>query len=334
MWASLEPEACPEYSGKGNKRTHRVTPLNFDEIFRWGFYGRIAMQTPKKRNGPSKSQEAASKAAVPHFDAQAFLMSVGAGRSTKKYKAKKTIFQQGDPADAVFYIQEGNVKLTVVSKQGKEAIIAMLGAGDFFGEGCLAGQRLHLASAAAMTDSTIARIEKDTMIGVLHDEPKLSEMFMTFLLSRNVKFEADLVDQLFNSSEKRLARVLLLLANFGKGAKLETVIPKISQDVLAARVGTTRPRINFFMNKFRKLGLDRIQRWLEGAQLAAEHHRPRLAPIMRGRVTRTLGLASLVWGVTARALRREPSKISNRRTAKFAGRERAQPSSSENWIFP
>src|ERR1700676_4515703 len=216
----------------------------------------MTMQAQKKmRKGPSRSQAAAGKAAVPHFDAQAFLMSVGAGRSTIKYKAKKAIFQQGDPAEAVFYIQEGGVKITVVSKQGKEAVVAMLGAGDFFGEGCLAGQPGHMASAVATTGSTIARIEKDTMIGVLHDEPKLSEMFMAFLLTRNIKFEADLVDQLFNSSEKRLARVLLLLANFGKGGKLETVIPKISQDVLAARVGTTRPRINFFMNKFRKLGL-------------------------------------------------------------------------------
>jgi CRP-like cAMP-binding protein len=214
------------------------------------------MRTPKKkRSGPSVSQKAASKAAVPGFDAQAFLMSVGAGRSTKKFPAKKNIFRQGDPADAVFYIQEGKVKLTVVSEHGREGVIAILGVGDFFGEGCLAGQRSHMASASAMSASTIARIEMDTMIGVLHDEPKLSEMFMAFLLSRNIQFEADLVDQLFNSSEKRLARVLLLLANFGKGGKLEKVIPKISQEVLAAKVGTTRPRINFFMNKFRKLGL-------------------------------------------------------------------------------
>jgi CRP-like cAMP-binding protein len=209
----------------------------------------------KARNGPSKSQRAASIAAVPRFDAKAFLMSVGAGRSTKKYRAKKVIFRQGDPADAVYYIQSGEVNVRVVSQHGKEAIVAMLGADDFFGEGCLAGQRLHLSSAVATSDSMIARIEKDTMIGVLHDEPKLSDMFMTFLLSRNIKFEADLVDQLFNSSEKRLARVLLLLANFGKGGKMESVIPRISQDVLAAKVGTTRPRINFFMNKFRKLGL-------------------------------------------------------------------------------
>ncbi len=215
------------------------------------------MQAPKKkaRDGPSKSQRAASEAAVPSFDAKAFLTSVGAGRSTKKYQAKRTVFRQGDPADAVFYIQEGEVKLTVVSEQGKERIVAILRAGDFFGEGCLAGQRTHMASAATMTASTIARVEMNTMIGVLHDEPKLSEMFMTFLLSRNIQFEADLVDQLFNSSEKRLARVLLLLANFGKGGRMDMVIPKISQEVLAARVGTTRPRINFFMNKFRKLGL-------------------------------------------------------------------------------
>jgi CRP/FNR family cyclic AMP-dependent transcriptional regulator len=214
------------------------------------------MPEPKTmKKDPSKSQEAASKAAAPRFDAQAFLMSVGAGRSTKVYKAKKTIFQQGDTADAVFHILEGRVRLMVVSEQGKEGVIAILGPGDFFGEGCLAGQRLHMASAVALTPSNIVRIERDTMIGVLHDEPKLSEMFMTFLLSRNVQFEADLVDQLFNSSEKRLARVLLLLANFGKGTKMEAVIPKISQEVLAARVGTTRPRINFFMNKFRKLGL-------------------------------------------------------------------------------
>ena len=214
------------------------------------------MQAQKRKaNGLSKSQKAASEVAVPAFDAQAFLTSVGAGRSAKTYKAKKNIFRQGDPADAVFYIQEGKVKLTVVSAQGKEGVIAILGAGDFFGEGCLAGQRSHMATAATIAAATIARIEIETMIGVLRDEPKLSAMFMAFLLSRNIQFEADLVDQLFNSSEKRLARVLLLLANFGKGGKMETVIPKISQDVLAARVGTTRPRINFFMNKFRKLGL-------------------------------------------------------------------------------
>ena len=207
-----------------------------------------------KRKVPSNFRAPATDPVVPRFDAQAFLSSVGAGRSTTTYQAGKGVFRQGDPADAVFYIQKGKVKLAVISEHGKEGVIAMLGAGDFFGEGCLAGQPLHMASAVTMADSTIVRIEMDTMIRVLREEPKLSAMFTAFLLSRNIQFEADLVDQLFNSSERRLARLLLLLANFGKEGKLETVIPKISQEVLAARVGTTRSRINFFMNKFRKLG--------------------------------------------------------------------------------
>lgn len=214
-----------------------------------------ALRTTKATKQRSGNGRATAIAAVaPRFDAEAFLTSVGAGRSAARYPAKKRVFRQGDPADAVFYIQEGKVKLTVVSEQGKEAVIAMLGTGDFFGEGCLAGQPLHIATAVAMSDSAIARIEIDTMIRVLRDEPKLSEMFMAFLLSRNIQFEADLVDQLFNSSERRLARILLLLANFGKEGKMETVIPKISQEVLAAKVGTTRSRVNYFMNKFRKLG--------------------------------------------------------------------------------
>ena len=192
---------------------------------------------------------------VPNFDAQLFLTSVGTGRSTTKYPPNASIFLQGDPADAVFYIEKGKVQLTVVSEHGKEGVIAMPGAGDFFGEGCLAGQPLHIASATAMSSSVIERIEKETMVRVLHEQPALSETFMAFLLSRNVQFEADLIDQLFNSSEKRLARILLLLANFGKDGKLEPVVPKISQETLAARVGTTRSRINSFMNKFRKLGL-------------------------------------------------------------------------------
>ena len=206
---------------------------------------------PKPRQAKPRQ---AKIAAAPLFDAAQFLLSTGAGRSTVKYQANKSVFRQGDPSDGVFYIQKGKVKLTVVSEQGKEAVIALLDVGDFFGEGCLAGQPLHMASAVAMAESTIVKIEIDTMIRVLHEEPKLSEMFMAFLLSRNIQFEADLVDQLFNSSERRLARVLLLLANFGKEGKMEMVIPKISQEILAARVGTTRSRINFFMNKFRKLG--------------------------------------------------------------------------------
>jgi CRP-like cAMP-binding protein len=189
------------------------------------------------------------------FGARALLASAGAAQSTAKYRPKDRVFKQGDPADAVFYIQQGKIQLTVVSEHGKEGVIAMLGRGDFLGEGCLAGQPLHMASAFAMANSAVSRIEKATMVRVLREQPALSEMFMAFLLSRNIQIEADLVDQLFNSSERRLARVLLLLANFGKDGKMKQVIPKISQDVLAARVGTTRSRINFFMNKFRKLGL-------------------------------------------------------------------------------
>jgi CRP/FNR family cyclic AMP-dependent transcriptional regulator len=205
-----------------------------------------------KTNGSGKT---AKLAKVPKFDVKTFLSSVGSGRTIEKYQRKKIIFQQGDPADGVFFIQSGKIELSVISKQGKEGVIAILSAGDFFGEGCLAGQPLHMASAIALAESVIFKIEKQTMIRVLRDEPTLSEMFMAFLLSRNIQFEADLVDQLFNSSERRLARLLLLLANFGKEGTLESVIPSISQDILAARVGTTRSRINFFMNKFRKLGL-------------------------------------------------------------------------------
>jgi len=171
-----------------------------------------------------------------------------------KYQPGETVFLQGDPADAVFYIQKGKVKVTVVSEQGKEGVIAMLGSGEFLGEGCLAGQPLHIATATATAESAIARIDRTTMVRVLRDEPTLSQLFMSFLLTRNIQVEAELVDHLFNSSEKRLARILLLLANFGKEGKMEA-IPKVSQEVLAARVGTTRSRVNFFMNKFRKLGL-------------------------------------------------------------------------------
>jgi CRP-like cAMP-binding protein len=191
---------------------------------------------------------------TPKFDAKAFLSSVGTGKTVVKYARKKTVFRQGDPADAVYYIESGKVQLAVVSEHGKQAVVGILTAGDFLGEGCLAGQPLHIASAITFAESTVFKIEKQTMIRVLQAEPTLSEMFMAFLLSRNIQFEADLIDQLFNSSERRLARMLLLLANFGKEGKLETVIPRISQEILAAKVGTTRSRINFFMNKFRKLG--------------------------------------------------------------------------------
>ena len=210
----------------------------------------------RNASGNTRKSKRIAKAASAHrFDAASFLATVGAGRYIVKYQPNQVIFWQGDPADAVFYIKDGKIQITVISEHGKEGVIAMLGAGEFFGEGCLAGQSLYMASATALAESTVVKIEKATMVRVIHEEPALSEMFMGFLLSRNIQIEADLVDQLFNSSERRLARLLLLLANFGKEGKMESVIPRISQESLAARVGTTRSRINFFMNKFRKLGL-------------------------------------------------------------------------------
>jgi CRP/FNR family transcriptional regulator, cyclic AMP receptor protein len=182
------------------------------------------------------------------------LTRVGEGRSAVSYRRKQVIFSQGDPADAVFYVQKVRVKLTVVSKQGKEAILALLGSDGFFGEGCLAGQHLRMSTATADEDTTVLRIRKKAMVRLLHTDPKYSELFTAHLLTRNIRFEEDLVDQLFNSSEKRLARILLLLAHFGKEGKLEPVIPKISQETLSGMIGTTRSRVSHFMNKFRKLG--------------------------------------------------------------------------------
>jgi CRP/FNR family cyclic AMP-dependent transcriptional regulator len=188
------------------------------------------------------------------FDAKAFLSKASTAQSALAYRKKETVFAQGDPADAVFYIDRGQIKLTVVSDRGKSAVVAILGRGDFFGEGCLAGQPLRMATASAMTEGVVVRIQREAMIGLLHERSTFSERFMAHLLARNVRFEEDLVDQLFNSSEKRLARVLLLLARYGKEGKIEPVVPKISQEILAEMVGTTRPRISGFMNKFRKLG--------------------------------------------------------------------------------
>jgi CRP-like cAMP-binding protein len=188
------------------------------------------------------------------FDPKTFLATVGRGKTTLSIGKKKVIFSQGDTADAAFYIQEGKIKLTVISHQGNEAVVAILEPGDFFGEACLASQTTRLATATALVASTIVRIEKTAMIRVLHDEPTFSEMFLAYVLSRNVRIEEDLVDQLFNSSEKRLARVLLLLAHIGKERKPEPVLAKISQETLAEMIGTTRSRVSYFMNKFRKLG--------------------------------------------------------------------------------
>ena len=196
----------------------------------------------------------AAKKKAPVFDPVAFLSKVSEEKSTTELQTKQVVFRQGDPADAIFYIQKGKIKLTVLSKQGKEAVIAILGKGDFFGEGCLAGQPLRMATATAMSECSVVRMKKGRMVRVLQKEPAFSEMFVTYLLSRNIRIEEDLVDQLFNSSEKRLARVLLLLANFGKEGKPEPVVVKLSQETLAEIVGTTRSRVSFFMNKFRKLG--------------------------------------------------------------------------------
>ena len=191
---------------------------------------------------------------TPTFDPKALLARVNGGRSVVSFQRKQAIFSQGDPADAVFYLQKGRVKLTVVSKQGKEAVVGFVGPDMFFGEGCLAGQQLRMSTATATEDSTVLRFRKKAMIRLLHTDPKFSELFTAYLLSRNIRFEEDLVDQLFNSSEKRLARILLLLAHFGKEGKQEPVIPKISQETLAGMIGTTRSRVSHFMNKFRKLG--------------------------------------------------------------------------------
>jgi CRP-like cAMP-binding protein len=190
----------------------------------------------------------------PTFDSKAFLARVGNGRSVVNYATGQVIFTQGDPADSVFYIQKGKVKITVVSEHGKEAVVALLGLKEFFGEGGLAGQSKRISTAVAMSDAVISRIDKPTILRVIHDEPAFSEVFIAHLLGRAVRVEADLIDQLFNSSEKRLARLLLLLANFGKDSDPAPMIAKISQETLAQMIGTTRSRVSFFMNKFRKLG--------------------------------------------------------------------------------
>ncbi|HET6892181.1 MAG TPA: Crp/Fnr family transcriptional regulator [Pyrinomonadaceae bacterium] len=195
----------------------------------------------------------ARKRSMP-FNPKTFLTKVGSGKTILTSGKDHIIFSQGDAADAVFYLQEGKVKLTVVSQQGKEAVVAILERGTFFGEACLAGQLVRTATVTSLEDSAIVRIDKSAMIRVLHDEPTFSELFLSYLLSRNIRIEEDLVDQLFNSSEKRLARVLLLLAHFGKEGKPEPIVPKISQETLAEMVGTTRSRVSFFLNKFRKLG--------------------------------------------------------------------------------
>jgi CRP/FNR family transcriptional regulator, cyclic AMP receptor protein len=187
-------------------------------------------------------------------DWESFLAGITRGKTVIEYGASRNVFRQGQPADSLFYLRRGKVKLAVTSKDGKEAIVAILGAGEFFGEGCLAGQQLRMATATAVTDCTLFRIERPLMTRLLHERHEISELFVSHLLSRNIRYEADLVDQLFSSSEKRLARILLLLSHFGKESRAEPVLPRVSQDDLAQMVGTTRSRVSHFMNKFRKLG--------------------------------------------------------------------------------
>jgi CRP-like cAMP-binding protein len=208
---------------------------------------------PSPRRGPTVTPAALAKKKRA-FDPKTFLATIGEGRKIVEFAKKQIVFTQGDAADAVFYLQTGKVRLTVVSKTGKEATIGILSDGSFFGEGSLAGQPLRMGSATAMTDCAVLRIKKKAMVDALHREHTLSDLFVAYLLTRNIRYEEDLVDQLFNSSEKRLARVLLMLAHFGKEGAVETVVPKISQETLAEMVGTTRSRVSFFMNRFRKLG--------------------------------------------------------------------------------
>ena len=205
-------------------------------------------------NGKGKSALATANTKTQVVDWAAFLAGVSRGKTALEYGANRVIFVQGDAADSVWYLQKGEVKLAVTSRQGKEAIVSVLGANEFFGEGCLSGQPLRISTATAVTDCSLFRIEKALMVRLLHEEHGISELFITHLLTRNTRFEADLVDQLFNSSERRLARILLLLAHFGKESRTETVHPGINQEHLAQMVGTTRSRVSHFMNKFRTLG--------------------------------------------------------------------------------
>jgi CRP/FNR family transcriptional regulator, cyclic AMP receptor protein len=208
----------------------------------------------KTRSGSARKGKARTRPSN-DFDTDLFLTTVGVGRTVATYRPKSYVFRQGTKCNAVYYIQQGHIELSVVSSQGKERVVGLLGPGSFVGEGCLGGQPVYMASARASTEATVVRVEAETMVQAIHEHPELSQRFMAYLLERNSQIESDLVDQLFNSSEKRLARLLIMLAQVGQEAELRTVATPISQEVMAARVGTTRSRINYFMNKFRKLGL-------------------------------------------------------------------------------
>src|SRR3989475_1580160 len=227
-------------------------------LAQWNRYNppRLALPSSGERGAVArrKRRDFVRKRVKASFDPKKFLAKVGEGKTISKYRKDQIVFSQGQVADAVFYIQEGKVKLTVVSEQGKEAVVAILGPGHFFGEGCLNGHPLRIATTRAVDECVITRLEKATMIATIHNEPEFSELFMSYLLTRNSRIEEDLVDQLFNSSEKRLARLLLLLANFGKEGRPEPIVGKFRQETLAEMIGTTRSRVSLFMNKFRKLG--------------------------------------------------------------------------------
>jgi CRP/FNR family cyclic AMP-dependent transcriptional regulator len=231
--------ACREYALPGNRNSAKIALS--------GYF----MATIPRSNRIKSKIKLTEKLA---FNAQDFLDSAGVARKVTEFKKREAVFSQGDPAKNVLYIQKGGVRLSVVNETGKEAVVAILGPGDFFGEGCLAGQPIRIGSATAIAATTVLVIEKQEMIRVLHAEHAFSDRFIAYMLSRNIRVEEDLVDQLFNSSEKRLARTLLLLARYGKEDKPQKLLPKISQEMLAEMVGTTRSRVNFFMNKFRKLG--------------------------------------------------------------------------------
>jgi len=214
----------------------------------------MASSAARRVSAPVSRSSKKANSRTPVFDVKFFLDSTGLGRKVSKFGGKETVFAQGDPATEVMYIQEGGVKLSVVNETGREAVVAVLGPGDFFGEGCLAGQTICMATATTVAPTAVMVIEKDEMIRVLHAEHEFSDRFIAYMLARNIRVEEDLVDQLFNSSEKRLARTLLLLARYGKQGQPQQVLPKVSQEMLAEMIGTTRSRVNFFMNKFRKLG--------------------------------------------------------------------------------
>lgn len=223
--------------------------------------GRVRRVTRTKK--ADSSSPTGPRPTVSQFPLKKFLAETGEGRTLTAFAPNNVIFAQGEPANSIFNIHKGKVKVTVVSESGKEAVIAVLGPGDFFGEGCLAGQLLRMSTATAMTDCSIMRLDKPVVVAMLQREPAFAELLLTYVLTRTIRIEEDLIDQLFNSSEKRLARALLLLANFGKDGKPETVIPKISQEVLADMIGTTRSRVSFFMNKFRRLGFIKYNGTLE-----------------------------------------------------------------------